>query len=261
MHVHLPKPLHGWREFVGEVGIIVLGVLIALGAEQVVEALHWRYETAALRESLHREIRDDQWNAGLRVMISNCIRQRILRLDNELKRPSVAWAADPIEGGDEQRWSAIPVAFKFPSMQSFYTIGQWQTALASGELAHMPYGERNGYSYTYQAIDDLRSFSAREEALVGRLQPLASDQQLNATQRLEFEAQLASLDHLNVIQTVYSRKFLEGTRRSGISPRPVDIDGAYRLARADYGSCATPLGSTADALSPDNNVSKVKPEN
>ena len=32
MHIHLPKPLHGWRAFVGEVGIIVLGVLIALGA-------------------------------------------------------------------------------------------------------------------------------------------------------------------------------------------------------------------------------------
>jgi len=23
MHFHLPKPLHGWREFAGEVGIIV----------------------------------------------------------------------------------------------------------------------------------------------------------------------------------------------------------------------------------------------
>ena len=37
MHFHLPKPLHGWRAFAGEVGIIVLGVLIALGADQAVE--------------------------------------------------------------------------------------------------------------------------------------------------------------------------------------------------------------------------------
>jgi hypothetical protein len=27
---HLPKPLHGWRQFAGEVGIIVIGVLIGL---------------------------------------------------------------------------------------------------------------------------------------------------------------------------------------------------------------------------------------
>ena len=38
MHFHLPKPLHGWRAFAGEVGIIVIGVLIALGAQQLVEA-------------------------------------------------------------------------------------------------------------------------------------------------------------------------------------------------------------------------------
>jgi type II secretory pathway pseudopilin PulG len=55
MHVHLPKPLHGWRAFVGEVGIIVLGVLIALGAEQLVEAVHWRQETQIAREALNAE--------------------------------------------------------------------------------------------------------------------------------------------------------------------------------------------------------------
>jgi hypothetical protein len=32
MHVHLPKPLHGWRDFVGEVGIIVVGRRVPAGA-------------------------------------------------------------------------------------------------------------------------------------------------------------------------------------------------------------------------------------
>ena len=40
MHIHVPKPLHGWRALAGEVGIIVIAVLIALAAEQAVEALH-----------------------------------------------------------------------------------------------------------------------------------------------------------------------------------------------------------------------------
>ena len=47
MHFHLPKPLHGWRQFAGEVGIIVVGVLIALGAEQLVASWHWRSEVRA----------------------------------------------------------------------------------------------------------------------------------------------------------------------------------------------------------------------
>ena len=55
MHIHLPKPLHGWREFVGEVGIIVIGVLIALGAEQTIEALHHRSQVHDAIDKLHAE--------------------------------------------------------------------------------------------------------------------------------------------------------------------------------------------------------------
>jgi hypothetical protein len=33
------RPLHGWRVFAGEVGVIVLGVLLALGAQQLAEKI------------------------------------------------------------------------------------------------------------------------------------------------------------------------------------------------------------------------------
>ena len=56
MHFHLPKPLHGWRAFAGEVGIIVIGVLIALGAQQHVEAANWRREVADFRDSVRGEM-------------------------------------------------------------------------------------------------------------------------------------------------------------------------------------------------------------
>ena len=59
MHVHLPKPLHGWREFAGEVGIIVIGVLIALGAEQVVETVHGNAEVRQFRGAVSDELAYD----------------------------------------------------------------------------------------------------------------------------------------------------------------------------------------------------------
>jgi hypothetical protein len=52
MHFHLPKPLHGWRAFAGEVGIIVIGVLIALSAEQFAEYLHNRAQVRHGEEAL-----------------------------------------------------------------------------------------------------------------------------------------------------------------------------------------------------------------
>jgi hypothetical protein len=52
MHFHLPKPLHGWRALAGEVGIIVVGVLIALAAEQLVESVRDRTQVRHGEESL-----------------------------------------------------------------------------------------------------------------------------------------------------------------------------------------------------------------
>jgi len=59
MRFAIPSPINGWRIFWGEVGIIVLGVLIALGAQQVVEAFNWRKEVAGFRDSVREEMNLD----------------------------------------------------------------------------------------------------------------------------------------------------------------------------------------------------------
>lgn len=69
MHVHLPKPLHGWREFIGEVGIIVLGVLIALSFEQLIDAWQWREKIRRAEAAMRVELsRDDGPQAYARVL-------------------------------------------------------------------------------------------------------------------------------------------------------------------------------------------------
>ena len=74
MHIHLPKPLHGWRQFIGEVGIIVVGVLIALALEQVVQGWEWRHKVHAAEEGMEREIFwDDGPQMYQRASIQPCI--------------------------------------------------------------------------------------------------------------------------------------------------------------------------------------------
>src|SRR4051812_6333592 len=63
MDIHKPKPVHSPREFLAELGVIVLGILIALAAEQTVEALHWRHEVADAREAMVHEV-----TANLRIL-------------------------------------------------------------------------------------------------------------------------------------------------------------------------------------------------
>lgn len=59
MEIHKPKPVHSWGELAREVGVIVIGIVIALLGEQGVEALHWSQKAEAVRASLDRELSGD----------------------------------------------------------------------------------------------------------------------------------------------------------------------------------------------------------
>lgn len=84
MHIHLPKPLHGWREFAGEVGIIVLGVLIALGAEQLIETIHSRSEVAQFRSAVDIELDNNLASYRYRIQQEPCVKRRLGELQQWL---------------------------------------------------------------------------------------------------------------------------------------------------------------------------------
>src|SRR4051812_50138195 len=74
MHVNLPKPLHGWRTFAGEVGVIVLGVLIALGAQQFAEGWDWRQKVDAAVADMNNELGSgDGPEAYERLGLHDCV--------------------------------------------------------------------------------------------------------------------------------------------------------------------------------------------
>lgn len=81
MHVHLPKPLHGWRAFIGEVGIIVLGVLIALGAEQLVQRFTWGRDVRDFRAAVDTELEFNLAASEYRIRQSPCLLRRLAELE------------------------------------------------------------------------------------------------------------------------------------------------------------------------------------
>jgi hypothetical protein len=87
MHFQLPKPLHGWRQFAGEVGIIVIGVLIALAAQQLVEELSWRARVHEALNALSAQIADDNFNAAEMVVTQPCVDAQLVQVEQALERP------------------------------------------------------------------------------------------------------------------------------------------------------------------------------
>jgi hypothetical protein len=141
MHLHLPKPLHGWRELAGEVGIIVVGVLIALGAEQVVQTIHGNAQVHAFRGAVDDELAYDLGSYKQRLLLGPCVRARLAELDQVIAQDR---AGRPIRMHGLSRW---PVSF---SLRTSVWAGR------TGEVeARMPLQTRLAYASIY---DDLANY-------------------------------------------------------------------------------------------------------
>ena len=151
MHFHLPKPLHGWRELAGEVGIIVVGVLIALGAEQVVSSIEWNRKVAETRDAVGLEVADNLGKLHVRVALSHCIDQRLDALAVIIDRASKAKFLPAL---------ATPLA---PGNRSWST-GVWSSALSSQTASHFSAEQLRGYSRVYQIIDRISELEPKDEA-------------------------------------------------------------------------------------------------
>ena len=136
MHFHIPQPLHGWRQFAGEVGIIVIGVLLALTAEQLVEWVHWRNEVADARRALGREVAYNLGAVEKRQQEAPCIDRRLREIRSLLTGSTSGLPSrsrPPL--GQPQLWRP--------------RTDVWQVAVAGQAAEHMPLATRLGYAGLY----------------------------------------------------------------------------------------------------------------
>jgi hypothetical protein len=167
MHFQLPKPLHGWREFVGEVGIIVIGVLIALGAEQLVEDWRWSHETEAARAALRREAADNLQAARTRVQLQPCVDRRLKEI--------AAMFADHAAGRPIHLHGLIgrPISY-------YGSTDAWQVEIASQALSHMPLQEKLAIGTAFSNYENMNSVLRLEQEPWRRLDVLNNPDQLEA---------------------------------------------------------------------------------
>jgi hypothetical protein len=171
MVFNIPKPLRGWREFGGEVGIIVLGVLIALGAQQVAQGIQEREDIAQLRSAFRAELADDRARWEDMRASDPCTLQRLDAIDR--------WAAT----APAQARLVRPYRLMLWNMHS----SAWDIAKASPAAARIPLDERLTYAELYAAIDNWREYFAEERVNAIELSALLeSADQPESRRQIEF---------------------------------------------------------------------------
>jgi hypothetical protein len=181
MEVHRPKPIHHWREFVKEVGIIVLGVLIALAAEQAVEWLSWRAKASQAEQHLRRDAAS-VLNAMLeRLEIQKCQDGRLTLIRDRLLASGPAWI-----GMAPFYTSGPPAGSTYAHPMRGWPRTSWTTAVASTAALHLPGDRLDAYAEIFAAAEREANDQATEHEASSELNALGSPLTLPPDQKLTF---------------------------------------------------------------------------
>jgi hypothetical protein len=206
MHFHLPKPMHGWRELLGEVAIIVIGVLIALSAQQVVEALNDRRMADQTRAAIKEEFNDNLTGLTLRAKAEPCILRRL----GELRQIVTAWQKTG-------RFVAPLWVAQAPELD--VELSRYDAAVSAGRLTGLPSAEQ----YQIGSIaHDFRFFGQiqqQERPVWGRLRALqAGPEALSATDRTMILTALQDAATLDYQARIAVRQALPFAKDAGYAP-------------------------------------------
>jgi hypothetical protein len=184
MHVHLPKPLHGWRAFVGEVGIIVLGVLIALGAEHLVEKAHRQQESIQAERVIRNEIGLNLGRLQSRRGIYGCVRDRIEEIQKLL------------DGAGSDTAFVTPSWIGRPQYWSFLN-SRWDAESQAGRAALVDPGRLSQYGVMYNRMQNLLNEMDAEQTDWAKLRALEHLQRLDAAGALQLNFTLEDARYRN----------------------------------------------------------------
>jgi hypothetical protein len=227
MDVHLPEPLHGWRVFAGEVGVIVLGVLIALGAQQLAESLAWRQKVDAALADMNNELGSgDGPQAYERLALHNCI---ATHLNN---------ARIVIEKGDRPESRKLVDQFWLPN-RTWDSLAR-DAANAADVAAHMPHERMLQYRIAYEMVPAMQRVAEKELGDLGRFRALpATGGQLTSAEKL---SEIGAIEALKIDNDTFAREsrfLLLRMKMMQLRLSKRFVERRLRAAHQHYGDCVS----------------------
>jgi hypothetical protein len=147
VEIHKPKPVHNWREFLSEVGVVVLGICIALAGEQTIEWFHWRGQVEEARGVIATEMAYNLEGAIWRMRTSDCVERRLKGVAGILEDASRSGSLPPV--GD--------IGAPPPHM---WRSGAWESVVASQTATHFPRQQLAALGAVYKIVQRLEDHAA-----------------------------------------------------------------------------------------------------
>ena len=157
MRFHLPEPMHGWREFVGEIAIVVVGVLIALAAQQVVESWSWQQKVTAAEQTMNEEIKNSLLGVAELNRLAKCSTTQLEAMQDAIVRGDQVKARQILHRG---------TAF---GVSRLWADNAFEATLSAQVSDHLGAAKLKSYSQVYQMIRQIRKIQETKESAASDL--------------------------------------------------------------------------------------------
>ena len=224
------KPSFDWRESGRELAIVVLGVLIALLAQQLAQDWEWRQKVHAAEAAMQRELfYDDGPLVYQRAATHHCLQQRL---------DAVRTAVHSDKSREEVSHLIDGIQLEFYSFDSLAI----ESAFASDVAAHMPQDRLNAYIQSYQMMPVMDRTNALESAALARLRSLPrTGGTLSGEERSRVLEAVEALRNYDELMYTSARWTLPTMRKLGGKFDPVRVQRNMNFARHYYGACVRDL--------------------
>jgi hypothetical protein len=198
------RPVHGWADLLQEILIVVVGVLLALGAQQLVDDWRWQGEIRQFRAALDNELGYDLAAYEDRLKQNDCVKRRL----DELQR----WFEETATRKQLRLTSPIgrPVA-----LATRTSVWESRTADAA---SHLGLETRLAYAKFYDSVDVFADIRASERAVWGELSDFEGASELDPRDRLRLRGLIERARFLNRIVRFNWKTFNERMIAFGIRP-------------------------------------------
>lgn len=221
-----------WRKFAEEIAIVVLGVLIALGADNIVSTLRDRSASAEARATIRDELGENLGRMLERDATRDCVNRRLDDLSLYLDRAATGTRQAPLH------WIGRPQVW--PMLDS-----RWSATASAGKASLLSSKEQGDYGAIYANVRDFQNNQATEQLAWAQLRALAEHPQISPQQEATLRTALqqaryaAWLSHVIVWQVTQDAAALGITGSTAMKgsksiciPTSTPFDQAVRQAGA-----------------------------